>query len=88
MSAVASGVFLGLSALTVTMLRAGGLVLGWVDFGRGILLLVASLWSLRLAWLIAKRYSVSTMRQALAASSVALALTVADAAWVFLFWIW
>jgi hypothetical protein len=47
------GIFLGLSALSVTLLRADGLGLGWVDSAR-LALMRASIWSLWLAWSIGR----------------------------------
>lgn len=46
----AIGVFLGLSALTVTMLKADDIRLPWVAELRASLILGAAAWSLRLAW--------------------------------------
>jgi len=43
-------VFLGLSALTVTLLRAEGLALDWVGWARGGLLALGLVWSAGLAW--------------------------------------
>src|SRR5262249_51808609 len=47
------GVFLGLSALSVTLLRADGWTLPWVGAARAFLLAGAALWSIWLAWRIA-----------------------------------
>ena len=41
----ACGVFLGLSSLTVTMLKAEGIVLPFVAFLRAVLLIGAGLWA-------------------------------------------
>ncbi len=49
----ACGVFLGLSAITVTMLRAEGFELGFVGPLRALLLGGAAIWSIVLAWKIA-----------------------------------
>ena len=48
------GVFLGLSALSVTLLRAEGFALQWIGFARIGLLAGAFLWSV-LAWLARRR---------------------------------
>lgn len=45
------GVFLGLSATTVSLLRAEGLNVSWAPTVRALLLVIALLWSGRLAWL-------------------------------------
>ncbi len=84
----ATGVFLGLSALTVTMLRAEGYALGWVLTARALLLVAAGFWSLRLAVAITGRYSRSAVRRSVVALAVAGALSAADAAWILLFWVW
>jgi len=49
----ACGVFLGLSAITVTMLRAEGFELGFVGPLRALLPAGAAVWSIVLAWKIA-----------------------------------
>jgi polyferredoxin len=84
----AAGVFLGLSALTVTMLRAEGYVLAWVPAARVILLAAAALWSLRLATAIAARYSPSVLRRGLGSATMAMAVGAANVSWVLLFWVW
>ncbi len=43
-------VFLGLSALTATLLRAEGLILPWVTSARMALLVIALIWSAWLSW--------------------------------------
>jgi polyferredoxin len=81
------GVFLGLSALTVTMLRSEGLATGWVGPARAALLVGASLWSVWLAWRVAG-LSVGGPARWLAAGCIALAVAAADYGWVLLFWQW
>ena len=83
-----AGVFLGLSSLTVTMLRADGVLLPFVDAARATVLVAASLWSLRLAAGIARRYAASPWRRALAVASVGAALSAVDAGWFVLFFVW
>ncbi|HVX98240.1 MAG TPA: 4Fe-4S binding protein [Pseudorhodoplanes sp.] len=82
------GVILGLSALTVTMLRGEGFTLGFADPLRAALLAGASLWSLWLAWLIAGRYSSAVPARIAAVASIALAVGVGDLSWALLFWLW
>ncbi len=82
------GVFLGLSSLTVTMLRAEGFALGWVDRGRGALLLAASVWSLQLAWLIGRRHAGSAIRRLASLSFMMAAVTIANLPWILLFFGW
>jgi polyferredoxin len=80
--AAGCSVFVGLSALTVSMLRQDGFAVGWADPARAVLLAAASAWSLRLAWLIGRRHAGSRMRAALAASCIAAALLVSNAGWI------
>ncbi len=82
------GVVLGLSALTVTMLRADGFALPFVDPARIALLAGASLWSLWLAGRIAARYGTSLAANTLAVACIAIAVGIGDLSWALLFWIW
>ncbi len=61
-----AGVFLGLSALTTSMLEAEGMSLYWIDSVRGAFLAGAWLWSARLAWRILARYRPTARRLAVA----------------------
>ncbi len=81
------GVFLGLSALTVTFLRGDGIVIPYVAEMRAVLLGGASLWSVWLAWRVAG-LSATGLRRTLAASGIACAAALSVANWVLLFWIW
>jgi len=83
-----AGVVLGLSSLSVTMLRAEGILLPYVQTVRALVLVAASLWSLRLAAGIAARYAAAPWRRALAVASVGAALTVVNAGWFVLFFVW
>lgn len=81
------GVFLGLSALTVTLLKAEGVPMFWANDARLTLLAGANLWSLWLGRAILARWS-SGPRQALALMPLLAALALVDAAWGFMFWWW
>jgi polyferredoxin len=83
----ACGVFLGLSALSVTMLRAEGLALSWVGFARALFLAGAALWSIWLAWRVCG-LSARALPRGLATACVALATAVGLGGWGLLFWIW
>jgi hypothetical protein len=83
----ACGVFLGLSALSVTLLRAEGLTLSWVGAARALLLAGAALWSIWLAWRVAG-LSARGLPRGLATACVALATVVGVGGWVLLFWVW
>jgi polyferredoxin len=82
------GVVLGLSALTVTMLRGEGLALGFVGMVRGGLLGTAALWSLSLAWKITGLAAAGILRRVAAAISIGGAVLVGVASWGLLFWVW
>jgi len=84
----AAGVFLGLSGLTVTVLKAEGFVLGFVPAGRAIIILSASLWAMRLAYLITKRYTSSVLRRSIALAAVTGAVLFANLSAVMLFFVW
>ncbi|OQS35533.1 hypothetical protein B0T39_17875 [Chromobacterium haemolyticum] len=81
------GVFLGLSALTVTLLKAEGVPMFWANDARLALLAGANLWSLWLGRAILARWS-SGLRQVLALIPLLAALALVDAAWGFMFWWW
>ncbi len=82
------GVFLGLSAITVTMLKAEGLPLSFASSLRLALLAGASMWSLWLLWSIAGRYTQSTVRRVVGVSAGAFSVAVGVSNWVLLFWVW
>jgi hypothetical protein len=82
------GVFLGLSGITVTMLRAEGLTLGFVGPLRALLLGGATVWSLVLGWKISGPYAKHILRRFAATVFVALAAAMGVASWIVYFWIW
>ncbi|MGB3288455.1 MAG: 4Fe-4S binding protein [Burkholderiaceae bacterium] len=82
------GVFLGLSATTVTLLRHEGVGTGWVTSLRFAFLGLALAWSLRLVWRLAGQRTGSPWRRALALSMVALGLLPFCIAWVLFFVVW
>ncbi|HEY3325870.1 MAG TPA: 4Fe-4S binding protein [Novimethylophilus sp.] len=82
------GVFLGLSALTVNMLKAEGFIFPWLGWARGLVLALAALWSLVLAWKVIGRINAAPARRILSALSVGLAVSGAVVPWVFLFYLW
>nr|WP_199068386.1 4Fe-4S binding protein [Chromobacterium sp. ASV5] len=81
------GVFLGLSALTVTLLKAEGYPMHWVNDARLTLLAGANLWALWLARAILARWG-GPARRYLALLPLLGALALVDAAWGFMFWWW
>lgn len=81
-----AGVFLGLSATTLSLLRAEHVPLGWASDVRIAVLSIANVWSAWLAWRIVRRYDPSRLAQAAAMMSFVAALAVVDSAWWFMFW--
>lgn len=82
------GVILGLSALTVTLLRSEGFALGFVPALRLGLIGGAAAWSLYLAFRIAAVYTESRLRQGLAAVLFSGAVGLGAASWLVLFFVW
>ena len=82
------GVFLGLSAITLTLLRGEGIYLAWVNQLRLALLAAANAWSFWLAWRILRHWGVGAIRAVLCSLPFALALAWVDSAWGWLFWWW
>ncbi len=80
------GVFLGLSSLTVTMLKAEGIAFSIVGVLRASLLAGAGLWSLWLSWRIARTKTAAPARQVFAATAMAGATIIGCAVWASLFW--
>jgi polyferredoxin len=80
------GVFLGLSSLTVTMLRAEGLGLAFVNAVRLVLLAGSGVWSMWLSWRIIGRYAKSSGSQVVAMVPQACAIAIGLMAWASLFW--
>jgi polyferredoxin len=81
------GVFLGLSALSVTLLRGEGFALAWIGAARAALLAGAALWSVWLAWQVAG-LSARGAARGLATMGVTGAAGLAVGGWGLLFWTW
>ncbi len=82
------GMFIGLSAITASLLRPEGVPLGELDEARTLLLAGATLWSLGLARGIARRYPVSGARRAAAVLAVVAGTVPVLYAWALLLWLW
>lgn len=82
------GVFLGLSATTLTMLRAEQIWTGWAEGVRLGLLIGANLWSAWLAWRVISRSACTAPARAGAFLLFLAALVVADSAWWLMFYHW
>ena len=86
--AAGCGVFLGLTATTITLLKHEGMGTDWVNSLRYTLLTLALLWSLRLVWRIAERRVAGVVRRAAMLGILLTGLSPFVAAWVFFFTIW
>lgn len=82
------GVFLGLSALTVNLLKAEGVPVYWVNDLRLLLLTLANLWSLSLFAGICSRYATNPAIKLKAVVAVFPSLLLIDYAWALMFWLW
>lgn len=82
------GIFLGLSALTVNLLKNEGIPVFWANDLRLALLTAANLWTLALAHGICRRYATSRSRRLLAVAALCPALALVDYAWALMFWLW
>jgi polyferredoxin len=80
------GVFLGLSSLTVTMLRVEGLELEFIGAMRLALLTGSGIWSFWLSWRIVGRYAKSAPTKIVAMMPQTLAIAIGLLAWGSLFW--
>jgi polyferredoxin len=80
------GVFLGLSGLTVTMLRHEGIALDLVNPLRACLLVGAGLWSLWLAWQLSALHARSRTRRLIAMFPFCLAIVGSCGSWATLYW--
>lgn len=81
------GVFLGLSASTVTLLSQDGFDMRWASPLRAVILVGMAAWTLRLVWSIAARYALGIPR-VLATIAITPAVILPTACWYLLFWGW
>lgn len=84
----ACGLFLGLSSLTVSLLKADGFGTAWVPPLRIALLAGASVWTLWLSARIVQGQSVSRWRANGALLPLIAAIGVINGGWYLLFWGW
>lgn len=82
------GVFLGLSALTVNLLKNEGVPVFWANDVRLLLLIGTNLWSLWLVSGICRQYPASAWQRFATIAAFTLALAVVDYCWALMFWIW
>ncbi|SMC27559.1 4Fe-4S binding domain-containing protein [Andreprevotia lacus DSM 23236] len=86
--AAGCGVFLGLTATTITLLKHEGMGTDWVNTVRFGLLALALAWSLRLVWRLSVQRGAGIIRSAAAQLVLAGGLLPFVAAWVYFFVIW
>ena len=84
------GVFLGLSSLTVTLLKAEGVIMPWLPEARGVLLSLAALWSLWLGVRMLRGQSPALNRTAQILALLCLAASISGIVlpWITLFYWW
>lgn len=83
-----AGLFLGLSATTIKLLRYEGFILAWAQPARALLLVGAIGWSLYLAWRVISRYGASGLSRLASFGCVGLATAVVGYGWYLQFWGW
>ncbi|MCQ4315003.1 4Fe-4S binding protein [Stutzerimonas zhaodongensis] len=83
-----AGLFLGLSATTIKLLRYEGFILAWVQPTRALLLAGAIAWSLYLAWRVISRHGANGLRRLAAFGCVGVATAVVGYGWYLQFWGW
>jgi len=83
-----AGVFLGLSALTVTLLAQDGFHMAWVGDVRVFMLAGSAVWALWLGWRIAGLYARTAVARGLALASFLPACASTLGSWYLLFWGW
>ncbi len=74
--------------MTVTMLRAEGLTLGFAGPSRALLLGGAATLSIVIAWKISGLAAANYLRRFAATFCVAFAVSTGAASWVVFFWVW
>lgn len=84
----ACGLILGLSSLTVSLLRPEGVPLGWVADARLALLAASFCAGVFFSWRIAARHGASRTRRAAATAVMVAAQATACAPWLFQFVVW
>ncbi|MCY1554806.1 hypothetical protein D9M68_914080 [compost metagenome] len=84
----AAGLFLGLSATTVKLLRYEGLALAWVQPVRAVLLVAAIGWSLWLGWQVISIHGGRGLHRLAAFACLILAAGLVGYGWWLQFWGW
>ncbi|MGQ0709141.1 MAG: 4Fe-4S binding protein [Rhodoferax sp.] len=84
----ACSLFLGLSALTLSLMHAEGLDTDWALPARSVLLALANAWCLALAWGIAAGYGARRWHRALVLLLLLPGMALVDAAWWWQWTVW
>jgi hypothetical protein len=82
------GLFLGLSMMTATHLRAEGVALGWLPMVRGLLLAIGAAWSTGLGANLLLRSSVWPLRTVAAVAAWLIPVGSVTTVWIFVFYVW
>ncbi|MBV8625208.1 MAG: 4Fe-4S binding protein, partial [Herbaspirillum sp.] len=82
------GVFVGLSATTITLLRAEHWSVDWANDVRASLLSAMTLWSLLLAWKVVARHAAQWTQRLVAMLPLVAGLALVNTAWWLMFWGW
>ncbi|MNP38279.1 hypothetical protein D3C76_1317810 [compost metagenome] len=83
-----AGLFLGLSATTVKLLRYEGLLLEWVQPARALLLIAAMAWSAWLGWKLLARQDIARSRRCAVSACLLAAIATVGYGWWLQFWGW
>ena len=83
-----AGLFLGLSATTVKLLRYEGLLLEWVQPARAVLLIAAMAWSAWLGWKLLARQDIARSWRCAASACLLAAIATVGYGWWLQFWGW
>jgi hypothetical protein len=83
-----AGVFLGLSATTISLLRAEHLPVYWANDVRATILAATTLWSLWLGWRVTGRHAATLGRRLAGMAGIVAALALVNWLWLLMFWIW
>lgn len=82
------GLFLGLTATTVKLLRQNGFAIVWVQDLRALMLIGALIWSLTLAWQILSKRQVFGFRRVAVLSCFSVICAMIFYNWYLMFWGW
>nr|BFE97367.1 hypothetical protein GCM10020185_79030 [Pseudomonas brassicacearum subsp. brassicacearum] len=83
-----AGLFLGLSATTVKLLRYEGMLLEWVQPARAGLLVAAIAWSLWLGWKRLQQTQTPAIQRSPAMACLVMASSLVGYGWWLQFWGW